>query len=1160
MLSHKPNTLFLIIAIAALTIAWLPVFGVEIPGKQTVSLTWKPLDEPGSGGWMTGMRISPHDSKRILLSGDMLGVGLSTDGGKSWQATTGFKSWEIGDLTWHPKNPDIAWAGTVSGPYVSMDGGHTWQERRVGMPGPLGLGHSAPIEKVLFDPNDVNHLFAIGGSSRRWDMIKWEQAALGVVWESRDAGQHWTRLVTLTADGYSSAPEAKGVNIVSAAFAAGSSRRLYAALDGQGVRVSEDGGKTWQSRNTGLPHLHLERIIAHPSRPNTVFASLDNYQKPDKTCLPGGIYKSEDAGMHWVSISNGLRQNSATDPNLTARYKAFAVSESRPEVMFTNDWAFDAGVTYTTTDGGAHWRPVVTKGNFGQKDDPATGKVFRLANSQPAGLGMTVFSIDPNHPEVAFGMNSDSIIATRDGGKTWEDGLCYHPSASTPQDAWRGRGFTGWVSTNFRFDPYHPGVSVFQAMDAARVWVSRDNLTTWTRYLNDPAPWNGGVDAAFTRDGHIYVTTGTFNFNGIARSADSGKTWTLLKGAEHGLPDFYQGSGPVGIYALPDDSKVVWAVVGGKLLQSADAGDHWQTVFAADSLTWIAADPKNPKRFYVSGQKNVYQTEDGLHFIPLGGPHNKNGRLTVDGLGRVVVAAFQGDRPGVWRYDGKTWTRLWDDYWTANVAVAPTDPTRLALTTNTDPYKDYCDSTGVWISADDGKTWSMQNTGLPMTRGSVIAFNPHDPTQLVWGANGRGFWTTRWPHLAAPSDGKTYRSTPDDAKFAAVQLPPAVKPFTLVIKNGSMTQGGATPAFWDGKFGDAETKRDTEVFKTAPASFRVTVSGGKSGQGFQVVQGGANATFKIAGWIKSAGAVKAQIAIQAFAEGYAQNQFIQVQFVQNDTDWTHFEKEIKLLEWTAFFNVLLLAEGDGKAWLDDVHEASTAIEAGRPEDALTTGPPASGKPWEAGWGFYSQFPTAWLSVHKGFLDRTKQGGVSIVFLGDSITQGWNDPNGGKDIWVKRYAPLGAVNYGIGGDSTRQVLWRIQHAELDGLTPKLLVLKIGTNNLYGDHNAGTDEEIAQGITEIVRQAQAKLPKTKILLLGLLPRQNGYFSGRVRHINTLIAKLDNGHTVRFLDMGAKFAASPDSVLKELYVPDQLHLSKKGYEVWSAAMQPLLDEMLH
>ncbi len=935
-----------IAAIHVCTATALAATANNVPGKQPTQsirrLDWQPLNEPGSGGALTGMRISPHDSKRILLSGDMLGVGLSMDGGLSWQATTGFKSWEIGDLTWHPNDPNIAWAGTASGPYVSMDGGRTWQERRNGMPAPLGLGHSAPVEKILFDPNDANHLIAIGGSSRRWDMIQWDKSAMGVVWDSRDAGQHWTRLATLTGEGFSSAAGANGVNIVSAAYAAGSSRLLYAALDGHGVRVSEDGGKSWSVRNEGLPHWNMERIIAHPTVPNTVFASLDNAPKPDKSFLPGGIYKSVDAGRHWTSISTGLRQNSGTDPNLTARYKAFAVAESAPDVMYTSDSAYDGGVSYATQDGGAHWFPVVRKGSPGSKGDPAAHKPQVLDNSQPAGLGMGVFSIDPHHPNVAYAMNTDTIINTEDGGRTWKDSLCFHPESVLPVDAWRGKGFTGWVSQNFRFDPYHPGVSLFQAMDAARVWLSRDGLISWTRHLNEPAPWNGGVDAAFTRDGHIYVTTGTHNFNGIGRSTDGGKTWMVFAGKEHDLPDFYQNNKPVGIYALPDASNVVWAVIGGMLYRSMDAGDHWKIVFTSNGLSWIAADPNNPKRFYVSGEKNVYQTDDGLHFIPIGGPHN-NGRLTVDARGRVVIAAFQGDRPGIWRYDGKAWTRLWDDTWTVNVTVDPSDPKRLALTTNTNPYKDICDSTGVWISADDGKTWSLQNDGLPMTRGEVIAFNPHDPTQLIWGANGRGFWKTRWPVSMVPTGARAYTSTPDDVKFATVVVPPPIKPFTLVIKNGGMTQGGGVPAFWNGKSGDVEIKRDTEVFKSTPASFQAAVSGGKSGQGFQTIQGGAGATFKIAGWIKSAGMVKAQVAIQAFAEGYTQNQFLQVQYIQNDTDWMHFDKEIKLPEWTAFFNVLLMAEGDGKAWLDDVHEASAAVDPGSPEDGITSSPAAPGR-------------------------------------------------------------------------------------------------------------------------------------------------------------------------------------------------------------------------
>lgn len=381
------------------------------------------------------------------------------------------------------------------------------------------------------------------------------------------------------------------------------------------------------------------------------------------------------------------------------------------------------------------------------------------------------------------------------------------------------------------------------------------------------------------------------------------------------------------------------------------------------------------------------------------------------------------------------------------------------------------------------------------------------------------------------------------------------EPFKLVIQNGGMTQGGATPTFWTGKFGDIDIARDTDVYKEKPASMRVTVAGGKSGSAFQTVQGGAGAMFKLAGWFKTAGNVKAQVMVQAFSDGYKQNQFIQILYVQGDSDWTHFEKEVTLPAWTAFFNVGVLAEGDGKAWIDEVHEASAPVEQGNPADALTNGPPDKDKPDVPGWGFYPQFPQAWQNFHNGFLARTKQGNVNIVFLGDSITQGW----GGKDLWKQRYESLGAVDYGIGGDSARQVLWRIGHGELDGLSPKLIVLMIGTNNLYSDFNAGTDDEIAAGITKIVQTLRTKLPKTKILLMGLLPRQNEYFSGRVKTINAIIAKLDDGKAVRFLDMGDQFATALGKVKPELYSPDQLHPNEAGYEVWADTMQPLFDAML-
>jgi lysophospholipase L1-like esterase len=267
-----------------------------------------------------------------------------------------------------------------------------------------------------------------------------------------------------------------------------------------------------------------------------------------------------------------------------------------------------------------------------------------------------------------------------------------------------------------------------------------------------------------------------------------------------------------------------------------------------------------------------------------------------------------------------------------------------------------------------------------------------------------------------------------------------------------------------------------------------------------------------------------------------------------------------------FFRVALLAEGDGKVWLDEVSQAGAKVDAGRVQtsaEIMTTQAPDKDKPSVAGWGFYPQFPTAWQQTFNGQMQRTKQGrekkDINVVFLGDSITQAWSDGNGGKDVWEKNYAPLGAVNYGIGGDSTRQVLYRLQNGLVDGLSPKLVVLKIGTNNLYGDHNAGSDEEIAAGITAVVKTLRQKLPKTRVLLLGILPRENNYFSNRTKHINEIISMLDDGINVRFLDMSTKFQTEVGKVVPELYTGDQLHLAKPGYEMWLQTMSPLFNEMM-
>jgi lysophospholipase L1-like esterase len=194
-----------------------------------------------------------------------------------------------------------------------------------------------------------------------------------------------------------------------------------------------------------------------------------------------------------------------------------------------------------------------------------------------------------------------------------------------------------------------------------------------------------------------------------------------------------------------------------------------------------------------------------------------------------------------------------------------------------------------------------------------------------------------------------------------------------------------------------------------------------------------------------------------------------------------------------------------------------------------------------------------LKRHEGFVQIAKAGGVDLLFLGDSITDGWRSK---KEIWDAAFAKYKPANFGIGGDRTQHVLWRITNGELDGIAPKAAVVMIGTNN------SGQDDapSIARGVTAIVKAIHAKSPKTKILLLAIFPRgpMPNPTREKLKQVNDTLAKLDDGKSVHYLDIGAKFL-EPDGTLTKEIMPDFLHLSVKGYQIWADAIGGKLEELM-
>jgi len=201
----------------------------------------------------------------------------------------------------------------------------------------------------------------------------------------------------------------------------------------------------------------------------------------------------------------------------------------------------------------------------------------------------------------------------------------------------------------------------------------------------------------------------------------------------------------------------------------------------------------------------------------------------------------------------------------------------------------------------------------------------------------------------------------------------------------------------------------------------------------------------------------------------------------------------------------------------------------------------------------------WQQKHDNLVRKAKSTDAQMQFYGDSITE--NIGKGNLDSFEKNFGELKPQNFGIGGDISSELLWRVNHGELSG-HPKLRVLMIGSNDLTADPPRDA-QEIAQAIGNVVKTMRAQNPDGKILLMGILPRETDEplrdsRRAKVKEVNHIIAGLDNGDTLRYLDIGSNFITADDDARQDL-LPDRLHPSHKGYEVWSDAIKPLVDKML-
>jgi N-acetylglucosamine-6-sulfatase len=237
--------------------------------------------------------------------------------------------------------------------------------------------------------------------------------------------------------------------------------------------------------------------------------------------------------------------------------------------------------------------------------------------------------------------------------------------------------------------------------------------------------------------------------------------------------------------------------------------------------------------------------------------------------------------------------------------------------------------------------------------------------------------------------------------------------------------------------------------------------------------------------------------------------------------------------------------------------AAIAASQGAAPAAPAQGAPAAGAKPPAGPPQPATVPAPRDDArHKTFLAIAAGSPIELLFVGDSITDGWR--NAGQTLWDQHFGSLKAANFGIGGDTTQGVLWRMQNGELAGFKAKLIVMMLGTNNIP---RGNSNDEIVEGLRLIVQEFRTRQPQARVLLLGIFPRgveATHQYRAPIKDINSKLAKLADNKQIYFMDIGDKFLAADGTLTPEI-MPDALHPNFKGYQIWADAISGRVKQLM-
>lgn len=1065
---------------------------------------------PGGEGcqWPRGpVVVGPSDPNFLLLPIDVGGLYRSLDGGAHWEAANiGWNARGANAFAIDPRNPKrvlgvagnsmdygATWGKSPHGVYLSTDKAGSWKQVHSALEGIGGT--------VAYDPSSFD-------AKRGYCTRAYFLSAKDGLFRSDDGGTTWKPVANTDATlGRVDRDWTQGGTILSLLKI--DHRGTVYIGGGKGLARSTDNGKTWQAMRTN-PVYGLD---VTPS--GAVYISgADGLQ----------VAVSPHTGVFTPLAAQGVDRMGGKP---IERVTVSPVNPDRMAVWVAGDnWKW---VRYISHDGGKSF--VEMKQEKGYAPMPMNAR-------------QGYFAWDTKNANRLYALGGDWVTLSTDGGRTF---------------TWHNNGYNGvMVGGLFNFSPQAPK-TVFLAFQDYNGAFTLDGGATWNYRDVSGKGWGGHCYGGYAVDSKTMFygdAEGWGDPRRLRLTRDGGTTWEFVNGPD-GKPLTMRGAD----VAISDPANPAHLFASN--LRSGDGGKTWASMETCDAV--FTSDLTSKQLYGAKGDALLASKDGGVTWSEISRVEGGIGDIAVAPGGATVYVASQ---EKLKRFQGGKWEEITtppDQYGNTRVVSVAVDPKNGRIVYASGPRNIYASHATVVRSCDGGATWQNLTVNTPLGAGvtdgphEVGAIRVHPTTRYAWAAGQcYGMWKIAPP--ASLTKGSFV------AKVTAIKAPEPPKPFVVAVQNGDMEQGAAVPTSWDTKWGNADSitvSRDTKEFHGGKAALKVTGTAGGEGSAVQIVDATEGTKVNVSGWLKTEGGAKVNVGLMPFGDenggGWKSFGFVQVKYQEGEAGWQNFSYPVTLPAGTRRIALMLMVQGDGAAWLDDLTLGGSNVknmEVATPAASADV-PPAVQDPIIAYPGYWADYPQAWLQTARDLKATAQKSNPKIVFLGDSITQGWGGE--GRAEWDKRFAPLGAVNLGIGGDKTNQILWRVNDGTLDGLKPNLVVLKIGVNNLWNDQHGAS--RISEGVAQCVKAIRAKVPTAKILVLGILPTQekadNG-LRGKVKEINAQTAKIADNKTVFYRDLGPKMLEADGSLSKAI-APDFLHFSPAGYARFADALEPIVKELL-